>query len=125
MVEVAPQADPPVARIMDYGKFSYEQTKKEKTARKHQKQIEIKALRFSIDTAEFHRDIKVRTARKWLEEGKKVKIAIRFFGREVTRPEMGMEVMNQIVAQLQDVASVEQVPLMEGKSMVMTLMPAH
>lgn len=110
---------------MDYGKFSYEQTKKEKTARKHQKQIEIKALRFSIDTAEFHRDIKVRTARKWLEEGKKVKIAIRFFGREVTRPEMGMEVMNQIVAQLQDVASVEQVPLMEGKSMVMTLMPAH
>lgn len=125
LVEVAPQADPPVARILDYGKFSYELTKKERQARKQQKQIEIKTIRFSIDTADFHRDIKVRSARKWLEEGKKVKVSIRFYGREITRPQIGMDVMTAIAKELEGLATVEQEANMEGRNMVMMLAPAN
>lgn len=124
LVEVAPQANPPVARILDYGKFSYEQTKKERQARKQQKQVEIKTIRFSIDTADFHRDIKVRNARKWLESDKKVKVSIRFYGREITRPQIGMDIMTAIAKELEDVATVEQEPNMEGRNMVMMLTPA-
>ena len=125
LVEVAPQANPPVARILDYGKFSYEQTKKERQARKQQKQVEIKTIRFSIDTADFHRDIKVRNARKWLESDKKVKVSIRFYGREITRPQIGMDIMTAIAKELEDVATVEQEPNMEGRNMVMMLTPAR
>lgn len=124
LVEVAPQANPPVARILDYGKFSYEQTKKERLARKQQKQVEIKTIRFSIDTADFHRDIKVRNARKWLGDDKKVKVSIRFYGREITRPQIGMDIMKAIAQELEDVATVEQEPNMEGRNMVMMLAPA-
>jgi translation initiation factor IF-3 len=123
LVEVAPNAVPPVVRIMDYGKFTYEQTKREREARKHQKQIEIKTLRFSPSTASFHRDISVKKAREWLEEGKKVKLIVRFRGRQITYPELGKQIMEDIAKELSDVATVEQRPNLEGWSMVMLLTP--
>ncbi|MFW5942524.1 MAG: translation initiation factor IF-3 [bacterium] len=123
LVEVAPHARPPVVRVMDYGKFQYEQTKKEREARKHQKQVEIKTIKLSPKTADFHRDINVRRARGWLEEGKKVKVVVRFKGREIHYPEIGREIMDGIVEDLKDVSSVEQSPNLEGWSMVMMLSP--
>lgn len=123
LVEVAPQARPPVVRVMDYGKFQYEQTKKEREARKHQKQIEIKTIKLSPKTADFHRDINVRRARGWLEEGKKVKVVIRFKGREIHYPEIGREIMTGIIEDLKDVSEVEQTPNLEGWTMVMMLTP--
>ena len=123
LVEVAPNARPPVVRVMDYGKFQYEQTKKEREARKHQKQIEIKTIKLSPKTADFHRDINVRRARGWLEEGKKVKVVIRFKGREIHYPEIGREIMDGIVEDLKDVSTVEQSPNLEGWTMVMMLNP--
>ena len=123
LVEVAPNANPPVVRVMDYGKFQYEQTKKEREARKHQKQIEIKTIKLSPKTADFHRDINVRRARGWLEEGKKVKVVVRFKGRERDYPEIGREIMDGIVEDLQDVSAVEQRPSLEGWTMVMMLTP--
>lgn len=123
LVEVAPNADPPVVRIMDYGKFSYEKTKREREARKHQKQIEIKTIKFSPKTAQFHRDINVRKARGWLKEGKKVKVVIRFKGREIHYPEIAHNIMTSVAEELKDVGSVEQMPNMEGRTMVMMLTP--
>lgn len=123
LVEVAPQARPPVVRVMDYGKFQYEQTKKEREARKHQKQIEIKTIKLSPKTADFHRDINVRRARGWLGEGKKVKVVIRFKGREIHYPEIGREIMDGIIEDLKDVSEVEQTPNLEGWTMVMMLSP--
>lgn len=123
LVEVAPNARPPVVRVMDYGKFQYEQTKKEREARKHQKQIEIKTIKLSPKTADFHRDINVRRARGWLEEGKKVKVVIRFKGREIHYPEIGREIMDGIIEDLKDVSEVEQSPNLEGWTMVMMLSP--
>ncbi len=124
LVEVAPNADPPVCRVLDFGKFAYELTKKERLARKQQKKIEIKTIRLSIDTADFHRDIKIRNAKRWLKEGKKVKVSIRFYGREITRPELGQEVMKYVAEELSDVGEIEQAPNMEGRRMVMLLNPA-
>jgi translation initiation factor IF-3 len=123
LVEVAPNSRPPVCRIMDYGKFAYEQTKKEKAARKQQKKIEIKEIRLSIDTADFHRDIKVKNAKKWLGEGKKVKVSIRFYGREITRPQLGREVMESVAKELSDISAIEQKPNLEGRKMIMVLTP--
>lgn len=123
LVEVAPHARPPVVRVMDYGKFQYEQTKKEREARKHQKQIEIKTIKLSPKTADFHRDINVRRARGWLEEGKKVKVVVRFKGREIHYPEIGREIMDGIIEDLADISEVEQKPNLEGWTMVMMLMP--
>jgi translation initiation factor IF-3 len=125
LVEVAPNAAPPVVRIMDYGKFSYEQTKREREARKHHKQIEIKTLRFSPSTASFHRDISVKKARSWLEEGKKVKLIVKFRGRQITYPEIGKQIMEEIAQELSDVSTVEQRPNLEGWSMVMMLAPEN
>jgi translation initiation factor IF-3 len=123
LVEVAPNARPPVVRVMDYGKFQYEQTKKEREARKHQKQIEIKTIKLSPKTADFHRDINVRRARGWLAEGKKVKVVVKFKGREIHYPEIGREIMDGIITELGDVSTVEQQPNLEGWTMVMMLTP--
>lgn len=125
LVEVAPNARPPVVRIMDFGKFQYEQTKKEREARKHQKQIEIKTIKLSPKTADFHRDINVRRARGWLEEGKKVKVVVKFKGREIHYPEIGREIMDSIAEELRDVSTVEQQPNLEGWTMVMMLAPEN
>jgi translation initiation factor IF-3 len=123
LVEVSPNAEPPVARILDYGKFSYEQTKKEREARKHQKKIEIKTIRLTPRTDSFHREIGVRTARKWLGEGKKVKFMVRFKAREISYPEIGQRALQEIAEELSDVAIVEQQPTLEGWRMTLTLSP--
>lgn len=123
LVEVAPNAKPPVCRIMDYGKFAYEKTRKEREARKNQKKVEIKTLKLKPKIAEFHRDIRVRNARKWLESGKKVRVAVRFSGREIQYPEIGRELIEGVAQDLEDVSVIEQKPNMEGWSMVMMLSP--
>lgn len=123
LVEVAPQADPPVCRVIDYGKFMYERTKKEKEARKAQKVIEVKEIRLRPKTTEHHRGFKVRDARRWLEEGKKVKVRIRFRGRERDYPELAMEDLKEIAEELNDVAVIEQAPSFEGRTLLMVLAP--
>lgn len=123
LVEIAPTANPPVVRIVDFGKFIYEQTKKEREARKAQKQVEVKEIRLRPKTDEHDRDIKVRDARRWLEEGMKVKVRVRFRGREITYPELAMEQLQEVAKALADVAVVEQAPDMEGRTMLMILAP--
>jgi translation initiation factor IF-3 len=124
LVEVAPNADPPVCRIMDFGKFQYEQAKKEREGRKQQKQVEIKEIQLRPKTTEHHRSFKVRDARRWLESGMKVKVRIRFRGREITYPEIAHETLQGIAEELEDIAVVEQQPDMEGRTMLMVLAPA-
>lgn len=125
LVEVAPNADPPVCRVMDYGKFLYERTKKEREARKSQVKVEIKEIRLRPKTNEHHRMFKVRDARRWLAEGKKVKVRIRFRGREITYPEIALKDLKSIAEDLSDVGVVEQAPSMEGRSMLMVMAPAR
>ena len=124
LVEVSPAAEPPVVRVMDYGKFLYQQAKQEREARKSQKQIEVKEIRLRPKTTDHHRSFKVRDARRWLEEGMKVKVRIRFRGREITYPEIAREQLVGIAEELSDVALVEQMPNLEGRTMLMVLAPA-
>jgi translation initiation factor IF-3 len=123
LVEVAPNADPPVCRVMDYGKFQYERAKKERGARRAQKTVEVKEIRLRPKTTDHHRSFKVRDARRWLEDGMKVKVRIRFRGREITYPEIAMELLGDIAEELDDVGMVEQKPNMEGRTMLMILAP--
>jgi translation initiation factor IF-3 len=123
LVEVAPNSKPPVCRVMDFGKFLYERTKKEREARRAQTKIEIKEIRLRPKTNEHHRSFKTRDARRWLLEGMKVKVTVRFRGREITYPELALEDLKEIAEELSDVASVEQMPNMEGKVMTMLLTP--
>ena len=123
LVEVAPNARPPACRVMDYGKFLYERTKKEREARKSQVKVEVKEIRLRPKTTEHHRSFKVRDARRWLESGKKVKVRIRFRGREITYPEIAFNDLKEIAEELSDVGIVEQKPSMEGRSMLMVLAP--
>lgn len=124
LVEVAPNADPPVCRVMDFGKFLYERTKKEREAKKAQTKIEIKEIRLRPKTNEHHRSFKVRDARRWLGDGNKVKVTVRFRGREITYPELALEDLKEIAEELSDVALVEQMPNMEGRMMTMLLSPS-
>lgn len=124
LVEVAPNANPPVCRVMDYGKFIYEKAKKEREARKAQVKIDVKEIRLRPKTNEHHRDLKVRDARRWLEEGKKVKVRIRFRGREITYPEIALNDLKEIAQDLSDLAIVEQAPALEGRTMLMVLAPS-
>ena len=124
LVEVAPNAEPPVCRVMDFGKFLYERTKKEREARKAQTKIDVKEIRLRPKTNEHHRNFKVRDARRWLEGGMKVKVRIRFRGREITYPEIALKDLKTIAEDLADIAVVEQTPSMEGRSMLMVLAPA-
>ncbi len=124
LVEVAPGATPPVCRVMDFGKFLYERTKKEREDRKKQTHIEIKEIRLRPKTNEHHRSFKVDDARRWLQNGMKVKVTIRFRGREITYPELALEDLREIAADLSDIASIEQAPMMEGRTMLMVLSPS-
>lgn len=108
---------------MDYGKFTYEQTRKEREARKRQKKVEIKTIRLTPRTDDFHLGIGVKKGRKWLEEGKKVKFMVRFRAREITYPEIGQDMLQGIADDLSDVAVVEQQPNLEGWRMTMMLSP--
>ena len=124
LVEVAPLSEPPVCRVMDFGKFLYERTKKEKEARKAQTKIEIKEIRLRPKTNEHHRGFKTRDARRWLLEGNKVIVTIRFRGREITYPEIALEDLKEIAEELADIATIEQAPNMEGRTMGMVLSPS-
>ncbi len=123
LVEVAPAANPPVCRVMDFGKFLYERAKKEKEARKQQTKIEIKEIRLRPKTNEHHRGFKVKDARRWLENGMKVKVTIRFRGREMDYPEIALEDLKEIAEELSDVSTVEQPPRLEGRRMMVILAP--
>ncbi|MFC1878347.1 translation initiation factor IF-3 [Chloroflexota bacterium] len=123
LVEVAPNADPPVCRVMDFGKFVYERSKKDREARKSQTKIEVKEIRLRPKTNEHHRNLKVRDARRWLEDGMKVKVRIRFRGREITYPEIALEDLREVAEMLSDIAVVEQHAALEGRTMLMVLAP--
>ena len=123
LVEVAPNADPPVCKILDFGKFKYEEQKKKNEARKKQKIIEVKEikLRPSIDDHDY--DVKVRSMVKFIEEGDKVKVTMRFRGRELAHQELGMDVLVRVKDALDEIAKVEQMPRMEGRQMTMVVAP--
>lgn len=123
LVEIAPNAEPPVCRIMDYGKFRFETAKKAQAARKKQKQTQVKELKFRPGTEEADYQVKLRNMRRFIEEGDKVKVTLRFRGREMAHQELGMDVMKRLEADLGDTVVVEQRPRMEGRQMVMMVSP--
>lgn len=125
LVLVAPNAKPPVARIMDYGKFKFEQQKKEKEARKNQKIINLKEVRLSPTIDEHDFNTKLRNARKFLEKGDKVKASIRFKGRAITHKEIGQRVLDRFSDECKDLATVESKPKMDGRSMFLVLAPVN
>ncbi len=121
LVEISPQAEPPVCKIMDYRKFKFEQSKKLRKSKKQQTTLALKEIRMrpSIDTHDY--EFKKRSARKFIEHGDKVKVTIRFRGREFSRQEMGTSVLNRLALELEDIAKVESQPKMDGRQMVMIL----
>ncbi len=123
LVEVAPNADPPVAKLMDFGKYQYERAKREREARKARKEIEVKEIRLRPKTGEHDIGFKVRQARSFLESGAKVKVRIRFRGREITHPEVATRQLARIAEDLADVSIIEQQPGFEGRSILMILAP--
>lgn len=123
LVEVSPNADPPVCKIMDYGKFIFEQNKKLQVAKKKQKQIQVKEIKFRPGTDIGDYNVKLRNLIKFLEEGNKTKITVRFRGREMAHREIGMDLLKRIEKDLEEIAVVEQFPKMEGRQMVMVLGP--
>lgn len=125
LVLVAPQAKPPVARIMDHGKFKFEQQKKDREIRKNQKVIIVKEVRLSPSIDDHDFDTKLRNAIKFLEKGDKVKASIRFKGRAITHKEIGQRVLERFAEACKDVATVEQRPKMDGRSMFLMLSPLH
>ncbi|MCJ7839797.1 translation initiation factor IF-3 [Lederbergia sp. NSJ-179] len=123
LVLVAPNAKPPVARIMDYGKYRFEQQKREKEARKNQKVINVKEVRLSPTIEDHDFNTKLRNGRKFLEKGDKVKASIRFRGRAITHKEIGQRVLNKFADECSDLAAVESKPKMDGRSMFLVLAP--
>jgi translation initiation factor IF-3 len=123
LVEIQPTADPPVCRIMDYGKFKFEAQKKANAAKKKQKIVEIKELKFRPTTDDGDYNIKLRNLRRFLEEGDKVKVNIRFKGREMAHQELGMEMARRIETDLADEVVIEQRPRLEGRQMIMMIAP--
>lgn len=124
LVEVAPQAKPPVCRIMDYGKFTFELNKKKHAAKKKQKQMQVKEIKFRPGTEEGDYQVKLRSLKRFLEDGDKTKVTLRFRGREMAHQELGMQLMKRVEADLLDLGIVEQFPKMEGRQMVMVIAPA-
>jgi len=124
LVEVAPNARPPVCRLMDYGKYLYEKTKKEKEARKSQKQVEIKEVRLRPKIGEHDLQVVLRKVRSFLESGAKVKIRLRFRGREITHPEVAKELLVRIANEVKDISTVEQRPRLDGYSLLMVIAPS-
>jgi translation initiation factor IF-3 len=124
LVEVSPTAVPPVCRILDFGKFLFERTKKDREARKAQTKIEIKEIRLRPKTNEAHRGFKVDDARRWLLQGHKVRVTVKFRGREMDYPEIALEDLKEIAQTLSDVSVIEQAPMMEGRTMLVVLGPA-
>ncbi|KGX89074.1 translation initiation factor IF-3 [Pontibacillus litoralis] len=125
LVMVAPNAKPPVCRIMDYGKYRFEQQKKEKEQRKNQKIVNVKEVRLSPGIEEHDFNTKLRNARKFLSKGDKVKAAVRFRGRAITHKELGQEVLERMAEECKDLSTVETKPKMEGRNMFMMLAPVN
>jgi len=123
LVNVAPQAKPPVCRIMDYGKYRYEQSKREKEARKKQKTIQVKEIRLSPTIDENDVRTKLNSVKKFLKKGDKVKLSIRFRGREITHQEIGRKVLDRIAESVKDLSEIERLPKVEGRQMIMILTP--
>ena len=123
LVEVAPNSRPPVVRIMDYGKFKYEAARKARQAKKKQHNVILKEVKFRPGIEEHDMEFKLRHARRFLEEGNKVKATMMFRGRQVTHPELGREVLSRVAQELEDVGKVESSPVLEGRNMVMVLAP--
>lgn len=123
LVNVAPQAKPPVCRIMDYGKFRYEQQKKEKEARKNQKIVDLKEVWFRANIEEHDYQTKFRNVVKFLNEGDKVKCSVRFRGREITHAKLGQKILERVANEVTDICVVERLPKLEGRSMIMILAP--
>ncbi|KUO56555.1 MAG: translation initiation factor IF-3 [Alphaproteobacteria bacterium BRH_c36] len=123
LVEISPDAEPPVCKIMDYGKFKFEQQKKAAEARKKQKIVELKEIKMrpSIDDHDY--DVKVRAIRRFFDDGDKVKVTLRFRGREMAHQDLGRKVLERVKAELETIAKVESEPRMEGRQMVMVLAP--
>jgi translation initiation factor IF-3 len=123
LVEVAPNARPPVVRIMDYGKFKYEEARKARLARKKQHHIQIKEVKFRPGIEPHDFDFKLRHARRFLDEGNKVKATMMFRGRQMAHPELGLDVLRKVAEELDDIGKVESQPSMEGRTMTMILAP--
>lgn len=124
LVEVSPNATPPVCRVLDFGKFLYEREKKERESKKAQTKIEVKEIRLRPKTNEHHRGFKVDDARRWLLQGHKVRVTIKFRGREMDYPELALEDLKEIAQSLADVSVIEQAPMIEGRTMLVVLGPA-
>lgn len=123
LVEIAPNAAPPVVRIMDYGKFKYEESKRAHEAKLKQKIIQVKEVKFRPGTDDGDYNVKLRNLKRFLEDGDKTKITLRFRGREMAHQEIGARVLERLKADLEEVGQVEQMPKMEGRQMVMVLSP--
>lgn len=123
LVEIAPNAEPPVCRLMDYGKFKYQEQKRQAEARSKQKIIQVKEVKFRPGTDEGDYQVKLRNLRRFIEEGDKAKVTLRFRGREMAHQEFGMRVLERVKADLGDTVLVEAMPKMEGRQMVMVLAP--
>jgi translation initiation factor IF-3 len=123
LVEIAPQGQPPVCKLLDYGKFKYEAQKKKNEARKKQKTIDLKEVKLRPGIEEHDYQVKMRSMRRFLEEGDKVKVTLRFRGREMAHQELGVRVLERVQEELDEMAKVEQLPKMEGRQMVMVMAP--
>jgi translation initiation factor IF-3 len=123
LVEIAPQASPPVCRLMDYGKFKYQEQKRQHEARLKQKVIQVKEVKFRPGTDEGDYAVKLRNLRRFLEEGDKAKITLRFRGREMAHQEFGVRLLERVRNDLDDLAVVEQMPRLEGRQMIMVISP--
>ncbi len=123
LVEVAEKANPPVCRIMDYGKYKYEQAKRQREAKKHQHQMSVKEIKFRPKTSEHDYDFKKNHVREFLEARDKVKVTVMFRGREMAHPDVGQAVLHRLIQDVQDVGTVESLPQMEGRLMVLILVP--
>ena len=123
LVEVSPNADPPVCKILDYGKYKYEDQKRKAAARKKQKTIDVKEIKMrpGIDAHDY--DFKMRAMKRFLDEGDKVKVTLRFRGREMAHQELGLKVLHQVVGDIDELGKVEQMPKMEGRQMTMVVVP--
>ncbi|MGK7296088.1 MAG: translation initiation factor IF-3 [Candidatus Wenzhouxiangella sp. M2_3B_020] len=123
LVEIAPQASPPVCRIMDWGKYRFEESKKQQAQRKKQKQIQVKEVKFRPGTDKHDYDVKMRNLRHFIEEGNKVKVTLRFRGREMAHQDLGRDLLKRVETDMEEEANVEQFPRMEGRQMTMMLAP--
>lgn len=125
LVEIAPQAEPPVCRIMDYGKFVFEANKQKAIAKKKQKQIQVKEIKFRPGTEEGDYQVKLRNLTRFLEEGNKAKVSLRFRGREMAHQDLGLKLLERVAEDLQDLSTIEQRPKKEGRQMIMVLAPSN